>query len=37
MTFLEVTAFLFDGFLISLLIFAVTLVCGVPLGIPIAF
>lgn len=37
MSFLEVTAFLFDGFLISLLIFAVTLVCGVPLGVPIAF
>lgn len=37
MTFLEVTAFLFDGFLISLLIFAVTLICGAPLGLPIAF
>ena len=37
MTFLEVTAFLFDGFLISLLIFAVTLLCGAPLGLPIAF
>ena len=37
MSFLEVTAFLFDGFLISLLIFAVTLLCGVPLGLPIAF
>ena len=37
MSFLEVTAFLFDGFLISLLIFAVTLICGAPLGIPIAF
>ena len=37
MSFLEVTAFLFDGFLISLLIFAVTLVFGVPLGVPIAF
>lgn len=37
MTFLEVTAFLFDGFLVSLLIFAVTLLCGVPLGLPIAF
>ena len=37
MSFLEVTAFLFDGFLISLLIFAVTLACGVPLGVPIAF
>ncbi|MBQ9762147.1 MAG: amino acid ABC transporter permease [Oscillospiraceae bacterium] len=37
MTFLEVTAFLFDGFLISLLIFGVTLLCAVPLGLPIAF
>jgi len=37
MTFLEVTKFLFDGFLISLLIFAVTLLCGAPLGLPIAF
>ena len=37
MTFWEVTAFLFDGFLISLLIFAVTLLCGIPLGLPIAF
>lgn len=37
MTFLEVTAFLFEGFQISLLIFAVTLLCGVPLGLPIAF
>jgi len=26
-----------DGFLISLLIFAVTLLCGAPLGLPIAF
>ena len=37
MTFMEVTAFLMDGFLISLLIFAVTLLCSVPLGLPIAF
>ncbi len=37
MTFLEVTAFLWDGFLISLLIFGVTLICGIPLGLPIAF
>ena len=37
MSFLEVTAYLFDGFLISLLIFAVTLLCGAPLGLPIAF
>lgn len=36
MSFLEVTAFLFDGFKISLLIFAVTLLCGAPLGLPIA-
>ena len=37
MSFLEVTAFLFDGFKISLLIFAVTLLCGAPRGLPIAF
>ena len=37
MSFWEVTTFLFDGFLISLLIFAVTLLCGAPLGLPIAF
>jgi len=37
MTFLEVTSFLLDGFKISLLIFAVTLLCGAPLGLPIAF
>ena len=37
MSFMEVTAFLMDGFLISLLIFAVTLLCGIPLGLPIAF
>jgi polar amino acid transport system permease protein len=36
MTFLEVTSFLFDGFKISMLIFAVTLLCGAPLGLPIA-
>ncbi len=36
MTFFEVTSFLFDGFKISLLIFAVTLLCGAPLGLPIA-
>ena len=37
MSFWEVTAFLLDGFAISLLIFGVTLLCGVPLGLPIAF
>ena len=37
MTFLEVTAFLWEGFVISLLIFGVTLLCGVPLGLPITF
>ena len=37
MSFWEVTQFLFDGFVISLLIFAVTLLCGAPLGLPIAF
>ncbi len=36
MSFWEVTQFLFDGFVISLLIFGVTLVCGIPLGLPIA-
>ncbi len=36
MSFFEVTAFLFDGFLISMLIFAVTLIIGAPLGLPIA-
>ena len=37
MSFLEIVSFLFDGFKISLLIFAVTLLCGAPLGLPIAF
>ena len=37
MSFWEVTSFLLDGFKISLLIFAVTLLCGAPLGLPIAF
>ena len=37
MSFTEVTLFLLDGFWISLLIFAVTLLCGAPLGLPIAF
>ena len=37
MSFLEVTKFLLDGFWISLLIFAVTLLCGAPLGLLIAF
>ncbi|MBQ6826275.1 MAG: amino acid ABC transporter permease [Clostridia bacterium] len=37
MSFLEVTAFLANGFVFSLIIFAVTLLCGVPLGLPIAF
>ena len=37
MSFLEVTQFLLDGFWISLMIFAVTLLCGAPLGLPIAF
>ena len=37
MTFWEVTKWLFEGFQISLLIFAVTLLCGAPLGLPIAF
>ncbi len=37
MSFWEVTQFLLDGFTVSLLIFAVTLLCGAPLGLPIAF
>lgn len=37
MSFWEVTKFLLDGFYISLLIFAVTLLLGAPLGLPIAF
>ncbi len=37
MSFWEITLFLLDGFKISCLIFAVTLLCGVPLGLPIAF
>ncbi len=37
MSFLEVTLFLLDGFKISLIIFAVTLLLGIPLGLPIAF
>ncbi len=37
MSFLDVTLYLLDGFWISLLIFAVTLLCGAPLGLPIAF
>ena len=36
MSFLDVTSFLLDGFWISLTIFAVTLLCGAPLGLPIA-
>ena len=36
MSFLEVTGRLLDGFWISLLIFGVTLLCGAPLGLPIA-
>ena len=37
MSFLDVTLYLLNGFKISLLIFAVTLLCGAPLGLPIAF
>ena len=37
MSFWNVTVFLFDGFKISLLIFAVTLLVAIPLGLPIAF
>lgn len=37
MSFIEVTQFLWEGFQLSLVIFAVTLLCGAPLGLPIAF
>ncbi|MBQ7044969.1 MAG: amino acid ABC transporter permease [Clostridia bacterium] len=37
MSFIEITAFLANGFVISLIIFAVTLIVGIPLGLPIAF
>jgi len=37
MSFLEINYFLFNGFLISLLIFTITLLVGAPLGLPIAF
>ncbi len=37
MSFLEVTIALLNGFLVSLLIFVVTLILGAPLGLPIAF
>lgn len=37
MSFLEVTAQLADGFLTTLLIFGITLVCSLPLGLSITF
>ena len=37
MTFWEVTLYLWEGFKISLLIFSVTLLVGIPLGLPISF
>ncbi|MBQ7171655.1 MAG: amino acid ABC transporter permease [Clostridia bacterium] len=37
MSFWSITLFLLDGFRISLLIFAVTLLVGIPLGLPISF
>ena len=37
MSFWSITPFLLDGFRISLLIFAVTLLVGIPLGLPISF
>ena len=37
MSFSQVTMYLWEGFGVSLLIFAVTLLCGAPLGLPIAF
>ena len=36
MSFWQITLFLLDGFKLSLLIFAVTLIVGLPLGLPIA-
>lgn len=36
MSFLDITLFLANGFVFSLIIFAVTLICGIPLGLPIA-
>ena len=36
MTFWQISAFLLDGFKISVLIFFVTLIVGLPLGLPIA-
>ena len=36
MTFWQITSFLLDGFRISVLIFFVTLIVGLPLGLPIA-
>ncbi len=37
MSFFEVVMFLMNGFVFSLIIFFVTLICAVPLGLPIAF
>ncbi len=37
MTFVEIVLFLLDGFKISVLIFLVTFLFGIPLGLPIAF
>ena len=37
MSFVEITLFLANGFALSLIIFAVTLILGAPLGLPIAF
>ena len=36
-SYFDVIMFLANGFVFSLIIFAVTLICGVPLGLPIAF
>ncbi|MBE6642417.1 MAG: amino acid ABC transporter permease [Ruminococcaceae bacterium] len=36
MSFLDVTVYLANGFLVSLIIFAITLIVGIPLGLPIA-
>ncbi len=37
MSFIEILLFLASGFVFSLIIFVVTLLCGIPLGLPIAF
>ncbi len=36
MSFIDITLFLANGFVFSLIIFTFTLICGIPLGLPIA-